>query len=153
MIKSTLGSCDLLKISWAISFSSSFLNSSFGLVYFFCEVGLCSIVQAGLCLSHYVVQAGFELVVLLPQHPDCWDYWYAQPYWVFDLCLVQLFHTPGFVVLQQSVSVITSHFLFFCCHISCLDCDPLITFYKGLCHHIVLSDNVWWFPQLHSIDL
>jgi hypothetical protein len=30
-------------------------------------------------LSHYIAKAGFELMVLLPQSPECCDYSYVQP--------------------------------------------------------------------------
>jgi hypothetical protein len=29
--------------------------------------------------SHYVAQAGLELVIILPQSPECWDYRYLLP--------------------------------------------------------------------------
>lgn len=36
--------------------------------------------------SHYIAQDGLKLSILLPQHPECWDYRQAPPH--SDLCII-----------------------------------------------------------------
>jgi hypothetical protein len=46
-------------------------------------VGICLFLQTG---THYVDQAGLELVILLPQPPRCWDYRCCQHAWLEKNC-------------------------------------------------------------------
>jgi hypothetical protein len=71
--------------------------------FFFLETG-----------SHYVVQAGLELMLLLAQLPQCWEYRYAPPCWTFLVPFNSnlLLTSNGHIFKHKTVCLLQVNFLY-----------------------------------------
>jgi hypothetical protein len=93
--------------NWVLGGDSTFKNNY--LFIFGGRVLLCSL---GWPQTHYVTQAGLDLMILLYQHPESWNYRHIPPYLAFGGKFIKeiLYKDVDRILGATGVSKIRSHF-------------------------------------------